>query len=57
MAKNLNDFPTTGYSSQSEAYKQTNEDLRSAMRFMPKNCNRALTVAASGDHPLWCKAC
>ena len=33
---------------------QTNEDLYAAMGNMPKNCNRALTVAASGDHPLWC---
>ena len=55
----LNQFATniessTGYSCHGSAYIMTNEDLRLAMEFMPKNCNRALTVAASGDHPLWC---
>ncbi|MBO7644785.1 MAG: DUF3419 family protein [Alphaproteobacteria bacterium] len=36
------------------AYIITNEDLRSSMELMPQNCKRALTVAASGDHPLFC---
>lgn len=38
----------------SHAYIVTNEDLRSAMELMPQNCKRALTAAASGDHPLFC---
>ncbi len=37
------------------AYVITNEPLRAEMAFMPKNCNNALTVAASGDHPFFCK--
>lgn len=55
----LNQFATniessTGYSCHGSAYIMTNENLRFAMKFMPQNCERALTVAASGDHPLWC---
>ena len=42
------------FSEYSEAYITTNENLRNSMKYMPKNCNRALTVAASGDHPLFC---
>ena len=38
----------------SKAYINTNEDLHTSMNFMPQNCNKALTVAASGDHPLFC---
>lgn len=38
----------------SQAYICTNEDLRMSMKYIPKNCNRALVVAASGDHPLFC---
>lgn len=38
----------------SHAYIRTNEDLRGAMWFMPVKCKRALVVAASGDHPLFC---
>ena len=41
------------FSRYSKAYVITNEDLRESMGFMPKKCNRALTVAASGDHPLF----
>lgn len=54
MVKKLDIISSTGFTTDSAAYIQTNEDLRYAMRFMPKDCNRALTVAASGDHPLWC---
>ena len=39
---------------ETHSYIMTNEDLRTEMGFMPKNCNNALTVAASGDHPLFC---
>ena len=43
------------FNEQSHAYITTNEDLRTPMEFfMSANCNRALTVAASGDHPLFC---
>lgn len=38
----------------SSAYIITNEDLRASMNFVPKNCENALVVAASGDHPLFC---
>jgi hypothetical protein len=38
----------------SKAYTVTNEDLRQSMQFMPKKCDDALVVAASGDHPLFC---
>ena len=43
-----------GFSLYSRAYVITNEDLRYSMQFIPKGCNRALTVAGSGDHPLFC---
>ncbi len=42
------------FSPYSPAYVITNEDLRQSMQFVPKNCNRALVTAASGDHPLFC---
>ena len=42
------------FSTYSMAYVITNEDLRQSMQFVPKNCNRALVTAASGDHPLFC---
>ena len=45
---------TCGFSEYSRAYVITNEDLRYSLQFMPKETNRALTVAASGDHPLFC---
>ena len=38
----------------SQAYTVTNEKLRKTMRFVPKNCQNALVVAGSGDHPLFC---
>ena len=37
------------------AYIVSNENLRSAMAYMPENPDKVLTVAASGDHPLFCK--
>lgn len=37
----------------SAAYTITNEDLRHAYKFMPKNAEDVLTVAASGDHPIF----
>lgn len=42
------------YSEYSSAYIIANEDLRASMRYVPQNCNRALTVAGSGDNPLFC---
>lgn len=42
------------FSEYSPAYVVTNENLRTIKDFMPQNCNRALTVAWSGDHPLFC---
>lgn len=43
------------FNEQSHAYITTNEDLRTPMEFfMSANCNRVLTVAGSGDHPLFC---
>lgn len=39
----------------SAAYVVTNEDIRSAMNFMPKDTENALTVAGSGDHPMFIK--
>lgn len=43
------------YDEKSHAHITTNEDLRMVLGFfMPKDCNRVLTVAASGDHPLFC---
>ncbi len=47
----LNAYPFGTYSN---AYIVTNEDLRKSMRFVPENCENALVVAASGDHPLFC---
>lgn len=37
----------------SPAYSVTNENLRHAYQFMPKNAENVLTVAASGDHPMF----
>ena len=45
---------SSSFSRYSNAYLVTNEDLHASMKYMPVNCNRALTVAASGDHPLSC---
>ena len=45
---------STSFTVDSSAYIMTNEDLRVTMKLMPKTTNRALVVAASGDHPLWC---
>ena len=42
------------FNTYTSAYVVTNEDLRISMNFMPKNCENALVVAASGDHPLFC---
>ena len=42
------------FSENSPAYITTNEDWRRAIGFMPKKCKRVLTVAASGDQPLFC---
>ncbi len=43
------------YDEKSHAHITTNEDLRMALgSFMPKDCNRALTVVGSGNHPLFC---
>ena len=42
------------YSGYSAAYGVTTESLHDSMKYMPANCNKALTVAASGDHPLFC---
>jgi hypothetical protein len=42
------------FSTYSRAYINTNENLHISMKYIPKNCNRALVVAASGDHPLFC---
>lgn len=43
------------YDENSAAYIVTNEYLRRTITdLMPENCNRVLTVAASGDHPLFC---
>ena len=41
------------FSTYSRAYVITNEDLRYSMKYVPKYCERALTVAVSGDHPLF----
>ena len=38
----------------SQAYTVTNEKLCATMRFVPENCDEALVVAGSGDHPLFC---
>jgi len=45
------------FSEYSSVYVVTNEDLRLSMKYMPKNCNKALVAAASGDHPLFCSLC
>ena len=50
--KHFNDDAFAPYST---AYVTTNEDLRNALKCMPKDTNRALTVAASGDHPIFVK--
>lgn len=42
------------FNTYTSAYVVTNEDLRVSMNFVPKKCNNALVVAASGDHPLFC---
>ena len=42
------------FNTYTSAYVVTNEDLRISMNFVPKKCNNALVVAASGDHPLFC---
>ena len=39
----------------SPAYAVTNEDVRKSMKYIKKSYKTALTVAASGDHPLFCK--
>ena len=41
------------FSRYSSAYISTNESLRTSMKLMPVNCERALVVAGSGDHPLF----
>ncbi len=46
-------FVNHGFAQYSTAYVATNEDLRNALKCMPKDVNRALTVAASGDHPMF----
>ena len=48
-------FAEHGFSSHSTVYVATNEDLRNALKCMPKDTKRALTVAASGDHPMFIK--
>ncbi len=42
------------FNTYTSAYVVTNEELRSSMGFIPKKCENALVVAASGDHPLFC---
>lgn len=42
------------FNTYTSAYVVTNEDLRASMSFIPKKCENALVVAASGDHPLFC---
>ena len=44
-----------GWARYAPAYILTNEDLHKIQEFMPAKCDNALTVAASGDHPLFCK--
>ncbi len=41
----------------SSAYTVTNEDLRNALTLIPENAKSALTVAASGDHPMFTALC
>ena len=50
--KHFNDCAFSPYST---AYVATNEDLRNALKCMPKNADCVLTVAASGDHPMFAK--
>jgi hypothetical protein len=46
----------SGFMAYSPAYVITNEDLRQEMRYMlPHHTDNVLTVAGSGDHPLFCK--
>lgn len=42
------------FNTYTSAYVVTNEELRTSMGFIPKKCENALVVAASGDHPLFC---
>lgn len=42
------------FNTYTSAYVVTNEELRISMNFVPKKCENALVVAASGDHPLFC---
>lgn len=48
-------FVSHGFSPYSSAYVTTNENLRNVLQCVPKDINRALTVAASGDHPMFTK--
>lgn len=48
-------FVEHGFAPYSTVYVATNEDLRNALTCMPTNTERALTVAASGDHPMFTK--
>ena len=45
----------TQFNKYSAAYSVTNEDVRKSMKYVKKSYKTALTVAASGDHPLFCK--
>lgn len=47
-------YASSVFSTYSNAYVITNEDLRTSMSFMPPKCEKALVVAGSGDHPLFC---
>ena len=51
---NFSDEGNGNFGTYSMAYTVTNEDLRKTMQFIPKKCDNALVVAASGDHPLFC---
>lgn len=42
------------FNTYSSTYIVTNEDLHKSMQLVPENCENALVVAASGDHPLFC---
>lgn len=46
-------FAEHGFSQYSNAYVATNEDLRNTLVYMPKQIGNALTVAGSGDHPMF----
>jgi hypothetical protein len=52
--RKLYSISSTTFSDDNAAFIMTNENLRCAMKNMPSKTDRALTVAASGDHPLWC---